>query len=117
MNARQAAAEGAMEGGRKGGGPAQSCNIIIYFAEPEHVVDDKQVKRQLKGVRGKAAAKEADRRTRRLALREERLQQKLEAAREALDEQLSNGWRTFEGLRDVLVQAGVCSWPASDFHL
>lgn len=67
-----------------------------------------QVKKQLKGLEGKAAAKEADRRTRRLGLRAERLQQKLEAAREALDEQLSNGWRTFESLRDVLVQAGAC---------
>jgi DSHCT (NUC185) domain len=65
-----------------------------------------QVKQQLKGLRGKAAAKEADRRGRRLDARAGKLEKKLEVAREGLDKQLSAGWRTFEGLRDVLVAAG-----------
>ena len=64
------------------------------------------MKGHLKGLRGKAAAKEADRRARRLDARLGKLDKKLEVARAGLDQQLSAGWRTFEGLRDVLVAAG-----------
>lgn len=65
------------------------------------------MKGHLKGLRGKAAAKEADRRARRLDARLGKLDKKLEVARAGLDQQLSAGWRTFEGLRDVLIAAGA----------
>lgn len=64
------------------------------------------MKQQVKGLRGKAAAKEADRRSRRLESRAAKLDKKLEVTREGLDQQLSASWRTFEGLRDVLLAAG-----------
>ena len=108
---RRAALGVAAQPGSSPAGHSCSANTPTHLSRPTlssqpQTMNPAQVKGHLKGLRGKAAAKEADRRARRLDARLGKLDKKLEVARAGLDQQLSAGWRTFEGLRDVLIAAG-----------
>lgn len=65
-----------------------------------------QMKKRLLHTKGLTASKKLEKWRRRLEARLKRQRERIAEVQAALDYSMTHGWRNFESLRDVLVQAG-----------